>query len=276
MEGTPMTEASPTPCNAQLSVKNYEAMQLEEDRLLHLKEPTYTADRLEMSDDDNEYLEEMSDGEAPDWEASGPDSLWARPQSFNFGSAGRASIQALAARGVVNDRKKSLEAGEKVCDDTTGVKACSDYKVDLTGSEFGVCKCGFPKADHMKAAASVRQQVSPAQCSEIEGHMQKLSSKNVWNKRFFKLDFKKNPPSLMYYPNVRNAWNMMKRGKRVLDKCLLTKVEMKKFEIHLTADNGSVCALKANSREDALMWYEGLLRLSKVHTTGISAIPTKP
>ena len=28
-------------------------------------------------------------------------------------------------------------------------QACDNYRVDLTGKSFGVCKCGFPKSDHV-------------------------------------------------------------------------------------------------------------------------------
>merc|ERR1712014_112168 len=83
--------------------------------------------------------------------------------------------------------------------------------------------------------------------------------------RFFKLNLSLSSPSLMYYPHVRNAWNMAKRGKPVLDQCSLAKVEMKSLEIHLTADNGSVAALKAKSTADATRWYEGLQRLVEIH-----------
>jgi hypothetical protein len=224
-------------------------------------------ERLALDDDD--YLEEDNEG------FSRPDSVWARPTSFaNAPSTGRSSIQALRGRSVVNNRKKTLEAGlfSSIEQDSDN-KACAQFQVDLTATSFGICKCGFPKVDHVAKAPVVKVVKAEAKPwatsdstspNELEGILQKLSSKRVWNKRFFKLNLSVSSPSLMYYPQVRNAWNMAKRGKPVLDQCSLAKVEMKSLEIHLTADNGSVAALKAKSTADATRWYEGLQRLVEI------------
>jgi len=230
----------------------------EEERLLALEEPRVMGDRLELSDDEDEFDEHEEQNDA----FSRPDSVWARPTSFNFGSSGRASIQALAARSVVNDRKKSLEQ-ETYSHSDNGNKACEKFQLDLTGTTFGVCKCGFKKTDHGKRPEVCEK--STEQELEIEGHLSKLSSKQIWMKRFFKLSLRPESPSLMYYPNVRNAWNMMKRGKKVLQDGKLVKVEIKMLEIHLTAENGSVAALKASNKEDAVRFYEGLKRLIAIH-----------
>jgi len=241
---------------------------LESKVLRSLRAPLTPLQRVVDDDDDYEDNEGFSR----------PDSVWARPTSFsNAASTGRSSIQALKGRSVVNNRKKTLEAGlfSSIEQDDNKAKACGSFKVDLTATSFGVCVCGFSKADHVAKAPVVKvvkAEAKPwATCktctspNELEGHLQKLSSKRVWNKRFFKLNLSLSSPSLMYYPHVRNAWNMAKRGKPVLDQCSLAKVEMKSLEIHLTADNGSVAALKAKSTADATRWYEGLQRLVEIH-----------
>lgn len=29
---------------------------------------------------------------------------------------------------------------------------CNNYRLDMTGDSFGICKCGYPRADHLQKA----------------------------------------------------------------------------------------------------------------------------
>lgn len=53
--------------------------------------------------------------------------------------------------------QKKRSDGESAGPGSAGKKkACDNYRVDLTGDSFGVCVCGFPKAEHVVHQAYVR------------------------------------------------------------------------------------------------------------------------
>jgi hypothetical protein len=61
-------------------------------------------------------------------------------------AATEAANQARREAVVVRARREAVE--QKVPTVTLQSPACSDYRVDLVGAAFGVCKCGLTKAEH--------------------------------------------------------------------------------------------------------------------------------
>lgn len=59
---------------------------------------------------------------------------------------------------------QKFNSGEGSAPSPSGVEtggACDNYRIDMTASKFGACKCGWPKADH-KISAAAPQRARPA------------------------------------------------------------------------------------------------------------------
>lgn len=96
--------------------------------------------------------------------------------------------------------------------------------------------------------------------SIIEGHMEKLSSKKKWQKRYFVL----NECSLVYYPNNKKVPGNVREVMALEN---VSKVEMietgttsvKHYEVQITCGNNFPYPLRTSKRQEADLWLDALL-----------------
>ena len=67
-----------------------------------------------------------------------------------LGQKKRNSVLAMASK--FNAGEAAAIASPSAAGNAAGGGACDNYRIDLTGAKFGVCRCGFPKAEHKLTA----------------------------------------------------------------------------------------------------------------------------